>query len=149
MGIQGIDYGLIVKVKGGLADGENAALDINTEFSIPVAKGATAAGPIYDVEKSSIESSLLCPSGKTIIMGGTKQLTEAVNIKSAVPILGSIPVLQFLFSERGHVRDDRQILILVSPQIAKAPIATPALVNETSDTEEKAKKPISILTPKY
>ena len=148
VGMQALEYGLILRIKGGLADSTNADLDVNLEFCIPVANGTGAAGPIFDMQKSKLESTLLCPVGQTMIMAGTKQLTESINIKSAVPLLSKVPVLQFIFSEKGHLKTDRQILVLVSPQIAGPPTAAQPLVDQTSETTNKANKPLSILNPK-
>jgi Flp pilus assembly secretin CpaC len=148
VGIQPIDYGLILKAKGGLADAENVSLDLNVEMSVPVPQGSSIAGPIYNLKRSRMESTVVCPIGKTLIMGGTKQLTEGININSETPILGQIPVLQFLFSSRTKSKTDRQVLILISPQIARAPIAAAPASDQTVDTQAKADKPLSILQPK-
>jgi type II secretory pathway component GspD/PulD (secretin) len=91
-----------------------------------------------------MDSTIVCPIGKTLVMGGTKQLTEGVSIDSETPILGKIPVLQFLFSERSKTKQGRQLLILISPQISRAPTAAEATSNQTADTEEKAAKPLKI-----
>ena len=146
-GLQQIDYGLILKARGGLSDAENAALDLQVEMSIPVQQGSSPAGAIYNLKRSRMESTVVCPVGKTLVMGGTKQLTEGVNIDSETPILGKIPVLQFLFSERSKTRQSRQVLILVSPQISRAATAAEATSNQTIDTPEKAAKPLNILKP--
>jgi hypothetical protein len=147
VGIQPIDYGLILKAKGGLADAENASLDLQVEMSVPVPQGSSPAGTVYNLKLSRLETTVLCPVGKTLIVGGTKQLTEGININSETPILGQVPVLQFLFSSRSKSKTDRQVLILISPQIASAPTPAPAVSDQTADTPEKANKPLSILKP--
>ncbi|MEI8039863.1 MAG: pilus assembly protein N-terminal domain-containing protein [Verrucomicrobiota bacterium] len=145
VGVQPIDYGLIIKAKGGLSDAQNASMDLQVEMSVPVPAGSSPAGPIYNLHRSRIDSTILCPVGKTLIMGGTKQLTEGVHIDSETPGLGKIPVLKFLFSERTKNREDRQVLILISPQIAKAPTVSAPVSDQTANTPEKAAKPLSIM----
>ena len=145
--VQPVDYGLILRVKGGLVDSTNAALALKLELSVPIQQGNSPAGPIYNLYSKKVDSDVLCPVGKTLIMAGTKELTEGVAAKSKVPILGDVPVLQFLFSEREKARQNRRVLILVSPQIAQAPTAAEPLAKETMDTQEKANQPISINKP--
>lgn len=147
VGLQPIDYGLILKAKGGLVDAENASLDVQVEMSIPVQQGFSPAGAIYNLKRSRIESTVVCPVGKTLIMGGTKQLTEGVNIDSETPFLGKLPILQFLFSERSKASSSRQVLILISPQIARAPTMAAPVSDQTADSQEKANKSLSILKP--
>jgi hypothetical protein len=142
-----IDYGFIIKAKGGLTDPQNAQLDIQVEMSVPVLAGRSQSGPIYDKKETRLESTIACPVGKTLIMGGTKQLTEGITIESETPILGKLPGLQFLFSDRKKDKTARQVLILVSPQMAKAPTSAAPVSDQTADTQEKAAKPISVLKP--
>ena len=147
VGLQPIDYGLILKAKGGLSDAENAVLDLQVEMSIPVQQGSSSAGAIYNLKRSRMETTVVCPVGKTLVLGGTKQLTEGVNINSETPILGKIPVLQFLFSERSKTKQSRQVLILMSPQISRAAIASNPVSDQTADTQEQAAKPLNITKP--
>ena len=144
VGIQPIDYGLILKAKGGLANADDAALDLEVELSVPVIAGNSPAGPIYDLKRSRISSTILCPIGKTLILGGTKQLTEAINV-TGTPILRDIPVLNFFFSQKNKSFNDRRVLILISPQIASAPTSAPPAVKETVGTIEDANKPLTTL----
>lgn len=148
VGLQQIDYGLILKAKGGLADADTASLDLQVEMSIPVAQGSTAAGAIYNLKRTRMDSTIVCPVGKTLVMGGTKQLTEGVNINSETPILGKLPILQFLFSERSKTKGERQVLILISPQINRLPTTAAPVADQTADTQEKAARPLNLTKPK-
>lgn len=144
VGIQPIEYGLIFKAKGGLSDAQNASMDLQLEMSVPVVQGQSIAGPIYNLKQSKLESTIVCPVGKTLVMGGTKQLTEGMNINSETPFLGQVPLLQYLFSNRTKTSTDRQVLILVSPQISRIPTSAAPLSDQTADIPEKAAQPISI-----
>lgn len=120
-------------------------MDLQVEMSVPVGRGQTQAGPIFDLQRSRVDSTVVCPVGKTLILGGTRQLTESINVNSETPILGRIPLLQFFFSERGKMRRDRQVLVLVSPQLARAPEDSRPAVEQTQDTLKKSEEPLSIL----
>ena len=137
-----VEYGYIIKAKGGLSDAENAALDMNVELSVPVPKSGR-----FELRQNRMEVSISCPIGKTLILGGHKELTEGVQITSETPILGKVPGLQFLFSERKKDKSQRQVLTLVSVQMSKAPTASAPVSDQTADTEEKAAKPLNITKP--
>jgi len=145
--IQAIDYGLLLKTKGGLVDAGNAALDLEVEFSVPVIIGESNGTPIYDLRRSRASSSVSCPIENTLILGGTKQLTEKFTTEGT-PILGKIPLLSFLFSEKKSTRVDRRVLILISPQISRAPTAAPPAVEQTIGTVERSNQPVTNLGPK-
>lgn len=137
-----VEYGYIIKAKGGLSDAETAALDMNVELSVPVPKAGR-----FELKQNRMEASISCPIGKTLILGGHKELTEGVQITSETPILGKVPGLQFLFSERDKNKAQRQVLTLVSVQLNKAPKASAPVSDQTADTEEKSAKPLNILKP--
>jgi Flp pilus assembly secretin CpaC len=147
VGTQPIDYGLMLKVKGGLADADNVALDLEVELSAPFIQGNSPAGPIYDLKRSRMGSTILCPLGKTLIMAGTKQLTEGLTV-SGTPFLSQIPLLNFLFSQKSQTRDERRVLILISPQISRAPTPAPPAVEQTIGTMQDANKPVTTLREK-
>ncbi|MEJ2703018.1 MAG: hypothetical protein P8Z79_11315, partial [Sedimentisphaerales bacterium] len=75
----------------------------------------------YDVqlpetENTSIMTRVSVPDSGTLLLGGQK-ITETVEKEAGVPILGKIPLLGRLFSNRSTVRDNRILLILVKPTI--------------------------------
>jgi hypothetical protein len=139
--LKDIDYGLLLKAKGGLADANTAALDVDLELSTPI-----PAGGDYDLKRNRINSTVLCPVGKTFVMAGTKELFEGIT-KEGVPILRNIPLLSFFFSEKGSKLENRKLLILISPQIARAPEKAAPAVDQTIGTVQEVEKPLTNLKP--
>jgi len=56
------------------------------------------------------------PDGGTMMLGGMR-LVERQNLRSTVPLLGSLPGLSWLFSRNGTSVQNRKILILVRANI--------------------------------
>ncbi len=110
--LQDIDYGLIMKIKGGLLDAKTAAVDVNLELSYPVPVGAD-----YDLKRNRIETTLNCPIGQTMVLGGMKSLVEQSS-NEGVPFLRSVPAISWFFSEKNNLKQESKVLILLSPQIA-------------------------------
>lgn len=135
--LEDIDYGLLMKVKGGLADTKTADLDVELELSAP----ELMKNGDYDLKRNRITTSLSCELGKTMVVGGMKGLVESTSGPSGVPFLRSVPVVQWFFSESENKLLTNQVLILISPQIAGAPKVALPVSKETENTEVEAQTP--------
>jgi len=89
---------------------------------------------------------VLCPVGKTFIMAGTKELFEGIS-NEGVPILRKIPLLSFFFSEKNSKLENRKLLIMISPQIARAPERAAPAVEQTLPVLQEVEKPLTNLKP--
>jgi len=135
--LKDIDYGLMVRLRGGLHDQHTAALQLNLELSLPIA----LANGDYDLKRNRIESTIRCPIGKTLVLGGVSDLVEGAS-KEGVPFLKSIPILSWLFSEKNHSVKNRKLLILISPQIAPAPTRSSPLSRHSDEILKEAERPV-------
>ena len=78
----------------------------------------------YQVPQISVvttKTSCLVPDGKTLFMG--QKITEEVERVSRVPMLGDLPLIGILFSNRGTIKEPRTLLILVKPIFGPQKIA--------------------------
>ena len=72
--------------------------------------------PVIDTRE--IESVLRIKSGQTAILGGL--MKDEVNLKrSAVPILGNIPLLGEVFNNFNHSKKKSELIILLRPLVIK------------------------------
>jgi type II secretory pathway component GspD/PulD (secretin) len=140
VGLTDIPYGLIMKVRGGLLDPQTAAVDLNLELSYPIPVGSD-----YDVKKNSIETTINCPIGQTMVLGGMKSLVEQSS-NEGVPFLRSIPVVSFFFSEKNTMLQNSKVLILVSPQIVGATTPSRPVSEETAPTLKESSTPVDQAT---
>ena len=132
--LEDIDYGLIMKIKGGLLDAKTAAVDVNLELSYPV-----PVGNDYDLKRNRIETTLNCPIGQTMVLAGMKSLIEQSSTEG-VPFLRSVPAISWFFSEKNNLKQDSKVLILLSPQIAGATTEAPPVSIQTAPTLEESSK---------
>jgi type II secretory pathway component GspD/PulD (secretin) len=140
VGLTDIPYGLIMKVRGGLLDPQTAAVDLNLELSYPIPVGSD-----YDVKKNSIETTINCPIGQTMVLGGMKSLVEQSS-NEGVPFLRSIPVVSFFFSEKNTMLQNSKVLILVSPQIVGATTPSRPVSEDTASTLKESSTPVDQAT---
>jgi hypothetical protein len=98
MGLNDIDYGLIMKVKGGLTDSKTASLDVNLELSYP-----SPVGTDYDVKKNKIETSVMCGLGQTLVQDTT------VLILLAPQLVGAPTAARPVSEETKGVEDESKL----------------------------------------
>ncbi len=137
--LEDIDYGLIIKVKGGLQTAQMVNMDMQLELSSP---SQNDSGD-WDVRGNSLNTAVQCELGKTLILGGMRGLVEGRTSPTGVPFLRSIPGIQWFFSEKEATLRNNQVLILVSPVFAgEGDIILPPVSDETRGTLEDAQKPL-------
>ena len=115
-------------------------IDASVEVSdIDAANGVTLQGvavPALATRKSS--SHVRLQSGMTFAMAG--MLSESVQSSSKkVPVLGDIPVLGALFRRVSYERDERELMIFVTPELVRplAPGEVPAVPGALSLDDPK------------
>jgi len=133
--LEDVDYGLIMKIKGGLLNAKTAALDVNLELSYPVPIGTD-----YDLKRNRIETTVNCPIGQTMVIAGMKSLIEQSS-SEGVPFLRSVPAISWFFSEKNNLKEDSKVLILMCPRIAGATVETPPVSGQTAPTLQESSKP--------
>jgi len=132
--LQDIDYGLIMRIKGGLLDSKTASVDVNLELSYP-----TPVGNDYDLKRNRIETTINCPIGQTMVLGGMKSLVEQSS-NEGVPFLRSVPAISWFFSEKNRLQEENKVLILLSPQIAGATHESAPVSLQTAPAVEESSK---------
>ncbi|MDD4101448.1 MAG: pilus assembly protein N-terminal domain-containing protein [Kiritimatiellae bacterium] len=134
--LEDVNYGLIMRIKGGLLDSQTAAVDVDLELSYPV-----PVGNDYDLKRNRIETTLNCPLGQTMVLGGMKSLIEQSS-NEGVPFLRSVPAISWFFSEKNRMKEDSKVLILLSPRIAGSTVQTAPVSDQTMPTLQESNRPV-------
>ena len=95
-----------------------------TTFITPVFEGGSQGQPIPFTQflqqpsftNLNIQTTVVCPDGGTVLLGGLKTLREGRN-EFGPPFLSKIPYLNRLFKNVGVGRETRHIMIMVTPRI--------------------------------
>jgi hypothetical protein len=95
-----------------------------TTFVTPVFEGGSQGQPIPFTQflqqpaftTLTINTTVVCPDGGTVLLGGFKQLSEGRN-EFGPPVLSKIPYLNRLFKNVGIGRETKHIMIMVTPRI--------------------------------
>ena len=95
-----------------------------TTFITPVFEGGSQGVPIPFTQflqqpafvTLTINTTVVCPDGGTVLLGGLKKLSEGRN-EFGPPFLSKIPYLNRLFKNVGIVRETQHVMIMVTPRI--------------------------------
>lgn len=124
-GFQTRSTGIILKVTPHINPAEEIVMDVKPEITTVGAAREFASGikfPDFDVQKAQTQVRLL--HGQTLAIGGLKRTAERVAL-SKVPILGDIPIIGWLFTNRQEQtpsgQDQLDLLIFMTVHLVKEP----------------------------
>jgi general secretion pathway protein D len=89
---------------------------VTLQAATPALGIATATLELPQVLVEDVKTTVSVPDGGTLLLGGSKQLTEA-EVETGVPILSKVPILKRLFDNRASIRSGQNLLILIRPKI--------------------------------
>lgn len=103
-------------------------------FTTTLGVGQPISIQLPEVTLQRVRTTVTMPDGGTMMLGGMR-LVERQNLRSTVPLLGSLPGLSWLFSRNGTSVQNRKILILIRARIVLMeemepnPMALPGAAN--------------------
>lgn len=95
-------------------------------FTTTLGVGQPISIQLPEVTLQRVRTTVTMPDGGTMMLGGMR-LVERQNLRSTVPLLGSLPGLSWLFSRNGTSVQNRKILILIRARIVLMEEAEPML----------------------
>ncbi len=91
-------------------------VSVVTGFTDPAISGGVA-NPIISTRRA--ETSVVVQSGDTLVIGGLDS-TQEVEVESRVPVLGSIPLLRYFFSQRQREKLKTNLFFFITVKIGRA-----------------------------
>lgn len=99
---------------------ENSSVKTNGG-SIPLPVGTSVQTVSIDtVSTSKLQGTVLAQDGMTVAVGGMMR-TDITDYESKVPLLGDIPYLGFFFKKTQKIKTKKELVLLITPHILKAP----------------------------
>jgi pilus assembly protein CpaC len=134
--IQWKEFGVRVEFTPTVLDDNTVSLTVAPEVSaLDFTSLIEIAGfrvPAINSRKTS--TSVDVRSGEHLVIGGLKQTDRSKTVRK-VPLLGSIPLFGLLFKSTTTETQDRELLVIVSPEIVAS--STPKLPPLPTDRPEK------------
>ena len=96
---------------------QDGLITLSVSPEIKTAGRSTGDGP-RDISSRNMKTTVVLRDGETLCLGGLirKNKTE---VRSAVPFLGSIPILGRLFSYTSEEEDESELAIFITPSVEK------------------------------
>ena len=116
------DIGIILRITPQITEGDHIKLDIYQEISS--VKGGQSdqvtisVGPT--ITKRSTKTSVVVKDSQTVVIGGLMQEQDEETV-TKMPILGDIPVLGWLFTQKNVTRNKTNLLVFLTPIVVKEP----------------------------
>ena len=138
--VKEIDYGIILQFKPVV----DAQKRINSAIHAEVSNlgGLTSDGRMTIITRSA-DSVISINSGMPIVIGGLMDSSETKTV-SKIPLLGDIPIIGEFFKHTSKSRDNRELIIVVTPYLvgeeerSQAPMSQP--MREWYAQDEKARE---------
>ncbi|MEO5368073.1 MAG: hypothetical protein H7831_17320, partial [Magnetococcus sp. WYHC-3] len=77
------------------------------------------------VNTKEVQTQVLVRDGQTVVLGGIYNNSQTEG-QSAIPALGDMPVLGWMFKNRSDTSSHSELLVFITPRIIEAAPPTPA-----------------------
>lgn len=108
--------GTTITVTPHISQGEHLQL----EYAVALNNftGEASGGLPPPRQTDSVQSIVTIPDGSTVVVGGLNSSNYS-QTKQAVPLLGQIPILEYLFSNRSETRSESTLFVFIRPVILR------------------------------
>lgn len=113
--LQNIQYGLNIKVSGGLVSPSRTKLTLDLTNSALLG----SSGDSYTLSEDTTKQTVFCDLDKTIVVAGSKKIAQDTS-KSGLPVLRNTPVLKWFVAEDRDSTTETRLLILACPRLVKS-----------------------------
>ncbi len=109
------DVGITLRIKPQVSEGDYVKLDLYQEISAISPKSLTGASDLITTKRSA-STSIVVKDRQTVVIGGLIQNQE-FDIVNKVPILGSLPMVGWLFKNKETEHTKTNLLVYLTPTI--------------------------------
>lgn len=122
-----IEYGIGLEFMPVVLSPGRISLKVRTAVSEPTNEGSVSLGDanIISIRKRLADTTVELPSGGSMMIAGLVR-DDVRQVAAGLPGLSKIPVLGTLFRSRDFVRNETELVIIVTPYLSK-PVARAAL----------------------
>lgn len=106
--------GIQLRVTPHLTQDKKIVMDLHPEVS-DLSTQSTVQGGII-INTSEADTRVMVDDGQTAVIGGLIRTNEST-VTRGVPVLKDIPLISFLFSSQSTVRQNRELIIFVTPRL--------------------------------
>lgn len=124
--IERMDVGVKLKITPHVIPGGEIRMELNPSIEAVIDSGSEDTEFTPTIARRQVESTVTVKDGRTIVIAGLTRQDELESVKR-VPILGSIPLLGWLFRRTETSMERRDVLIFVTPTVVSEIAAADAV----------------------
>ncbi len=134
VGVQFRQFGVSLEFTPKIVSDDIISIAVRPEVSDISSQGATVVNgsQIPSLTTRRVETTIELGSGQSIVIGGLLQ-SRTLNTVQKFPLLGELPVLGALFRSTSFQRNESELIIIVTPYIAR-PAGSPAELQLPTDS---------------
>ncbi|WPN50616.1 type II secretion system secretin GspD [Pseudomonas sp. P9_2] len=115
--VEYVQTGVILDVVPRINPGGLVYMDIQQQVSDAQNPAGSSETPVNPrISTRSVSTQVAVQSGQTVLLGGLIKQDNAESV-SAVPYLGKIPGLRWLFGNTGKSKDRTELIVLITPRV--------------------------------
>ena len=115
--VESVQTGVILDVVPRINPGGLVYMDIQQQVSDAENPGSNSDAPVNPrISTRSVSTQVAVQSGQTVLLGGLIKQDNAESV-SAVPYLGKIPGLRWLFGNTSKSKDRTELIVLITPKV--------------------------------
>ena len=139
--VEFLETGIILKVTPSVDRDGMILMDIAPEVS----DGDVSPDGLPSKTTTQLETRMLVPDGQTVFLGGLIR-RNTQEIRDGVPVLGDLPGVGALFSNKSRTLNSTEIVVLITPKLIDfrkdhwntAPLDSTAMIERELDRAEQA-----------
>jgi type IV pilus assembly protein PilQ len=116
--VQFVNAALTLRVRPQITAANTVIMQIYVEKANPNYDRVTPQAPTPAIDTQKATTTVLMDDGETTVIGGIYTTAES-NTETRTPILHRLPLLGWLFKTNQSDQDSRELLIFITPRIAK------------------------------
>ena len=129
-----IPVGIGLNVRPRITKDENVNMQIEVLLSNQNRATPQGVGGNPVIDRRQTNTTVTVKNGQTIVLSGIRRETEN-KIKNKVPVLGDVPVLDWVFANTNEVKEVTELLVFVTPTVVDNPDA-----NDTNYNAEERER---------
>lgn len=114
--IERLDVGVKLKITPHVIPGGRVRMELNPSIEAVIDDGPDGTQFAPTIAKRQVETTVIVDNGRTIVIAGLTRQDELESVRR-VPILGSIPLLGWLFRRTQTSSERTDVLIFVTPTV--------------------------------
>lgn len=112
------EAGITLTVKATVTDDDKILLTVKPEQTVKTGETGLGNSTVPVLDKRITETTLLMEDGQVLVMGGLRKKETRIS-RDQIPLLGDLPLVGHLFSNRQTVVKHSELLVFLSPHIYK------------------------------